>query len=52
LRSAFLVSFADETRTARSFAGKHRPNISALQELLAMASVRAVFAAVTGGQQR
>jgi high affinity sulfate transporter 1 len=32
----FLVSFADEILTARSFAGKHGQNVGADQELLAM----------------
>jgi high affinity sulfate transporter 1 len=32
----FLVSFADEILTARSFAGRHNQNVRASQELLAM----------------
>ena len=41
----FLVSFADEILTARSFAGKHNQNVRASQELLAMgaANVAAGF---------
>jgi high affinity sulfate transporter 1 len=41
----FLVSFADEILTARSFAGRHNQNVRASQELVAMgaASVAAGF---------
>ena len=37
----FLVSFADEILTARSFAGKHNQNVRASQELLAMGAANA-----------
>jgi SulP family sulfate permease len=37
----FLVSFADEILTARSFAGKHHQNVRASQELLAMGAAQA-----------
>jgi SulP family sulfate permease len=37
----FLVSFADEILTARSFAGKHSQNVRASQELLAMGAANA-----------
>jgi sulfate permease, SulP family len=37
----FLVSFADEILTARSFAGKHHQNVRAAQELLAMGAANA-----------
>ena len=37
----FLVSFADEILTARAFAGKHRENVRAPQELLAMGAANA-----------
>jgi len=37
----FLVSFADEILTARAFAGKHREQVRAPQELLAMAAADA-----------
>jgi SulP family sulfate permease len=38
----FLVSFADEVLTARSFAGRHGQHIRADQELLAMGAANAV----------
>jgi SulP family sulfate permease len=38
----FLVSFADEILTARSFAGKHNQHVRASQELLAMGGANAV----------
>ena len=37
----FLVSFADEILTARAFAGKHRENVRASQELLTMGAANA-----------
>lgn len=37
----FLVSFADEILTARSFAGKHSQHVRASQELLAMGAANA-----------
>ena len=37
----FLVSFADEILTARSFAGKHGEHVRASQELLAMSAANA-----------
>ncbi len=37
----FLVSFADEILTARAFAGKHRENVRAPQELLTMGAANA-----------
>ncbi len=37
----FLVSFADEILTARSFAGKHNQHVRARQELLAMGAADA-----------
>jgi SulP family sulfate permease len=37
----FLVSFADEILTARSFAGKHNQQVRASQELLAMGAANA-----------
>ncbi|MGH3038825.1 MAG: SulP family inorganic anion transporter [Gaiellaceae bacterium] len=37
----FLVSFADEILTARSFAGKHHQHVRASQELLAMGAASA-----------
>lgn len=37
----FLVSFADEILTARSFAGKHNQNVRGSQELLAMGAANA-----------
>ena len=37
----FLVSFADEILTARSFAGKHGQHVRASQELLAMGAANA-----------
>ena len=44
----FLVSFADEVLTARSFAGRHGQHIRVEQELLAM-SVASAAAGVTQG---
>jgi SulP family sulfate permease len=44
----FLVSFADEILTARSFAGKHNQHVRASQELLAMGAANAA-ASVTQG---
>ena len=44
----FLVSFADEILTARSFAGKHGQHVRASQELLAMGVANAA-AGVTQG---
>jgi high affinity sulfate transporter 1 len=44
----FLVSFADEILTARSFAGKHNQNVRGSQELLAMGAANAA-AGVTQG---
>jgi high affinity sulfate transporter 1 len=44
----FLVSFADEILTARSFAGKHNQNVRGSQELLAMGAASAA-AGVTQG---
>ena len=44
----FLVSFADEVLTARSFAGRHGQHIRADQELLAMGAANAA-AGVTQG---
>jgi sulfate permease, SulP family len=44
----FLVCFADEVLTARSFAGKHDQHIDVNQELLAMGAAQ-VGAGVTGG---
>ncbi len=44
----FLVSFADEILTARSFAGKHGQHVRASQELLAMGAANAA-AGVTQG---
>jgi sulfate permease, SulP family len=44
----FLVSFADEVLTARSFAGRHGQHIRADQELVAM-SVASAAAGVTQG---
>ena len=44
----FLVAFADEILTARSFAGKHNQNVRASQELLAMGAANAA-AGVTQG---
>ncbi|MGZ8697306.1 MAG: SulP family inorganic anion transporter [Gaiellaceae bacterium] len=44
----FLVSFADEILTARSFAGKHNQHVRASQELLAMGAANAA-AGVTQG---
>jgi len=37
----FLVSFADEILTARSFAGKHNQNVRGSQEMLAMGAASA-----------
>jgi SulP family sulfate permease len=44
----FVVSFADEILTARSFAGKHHQHVRASQELIAMGAANAV-AGVTQG---
>ena len=44
----FLVAFADEILTARSFAGKHNQNVRASQELLALGAANAA-AGVTQG---
>jgi sulfate permease, SulP family len=44
----FLVAFADEILTARSFAGKHNQSVRASQELLAMGAANAA-AGVTEG---
>jgi sulfate permease, SulP family len=44
----FLVSFADEILTARSFAGKHNQHVRASQELLAMGAANAA-AGITQG---
>jgi anti-anti-sigma factor len=44
----FLVAFADEILTARSFAGKHNQSVRASQELLAMGAANAA-AGVTQG---
>jgi high affinity sulfate transporter 1 len=44
----FLVAFADEILTARSFAGKHNQHVRASQELLAMGAANAA-AGVTQG---
>jgi sulfate permease, SulP family len=44
----FLVSFADEILTARSFAGKHNQHVRASQELLAMGAANAT-AGITQG---
>ena len=44
----FVVSFADEILTARSFAGKHHQRVRASQELLAMGAANAA-AGVTQG---
>jgi high affinity sulfate transporter 1 len=44
----FLVAFADEILTARSFAGKHNQHVRASQELLAMGAANAA-AGVTHG---
>jgi high affinity sulfate transporter 1 len=44
----FLVCFADEILTARSFAGKHNQNVRGSQELLAMGAATAA-AGVTQG---
>jgi sulfate permease, SulP family len=44
----FLVAFADEILTARSFAGKHGEHVRARQELLAMGAASGA-AGVTGG---
>jgi high affinity sulfate transporter 1 len=44
----FLVSFADEILTARSFAGKHNQHVRGSQELLAMGAANAA-AGVTQG---
>ena len=44
----FLVSFADEILTARSFAGKHGQNVRASQELLAMGAGNAAAGLTQG----
>ncbi len=44
----FLVSFADEVLTARSFAGRHGQHIRADQELLAMSAANAA-GGISGG---
>jgi high affinity sulfate transporter 1 len=44
----FLVCFADEILTARSFAGKHNQNVRASQELLALGAASAA-AGITQG---
>ena len=44
----FLVSFADEILTARSFAGKHNQHIEASQELLAMGAANAAAGLTQG----
>jgi sulfate permease, SulP family len=44
----FLVSFADGILTARSFAGKHRQNIRASQELLALGAANAAAGLTQG----
>jgi len=44
----FLVSFADEILTARSFAGKHNQDVRGSQELLAMGAANAT-AGITQG---
>jgi sulfate permease, SulP family len=44
----FLVSYADEILTARSFAGKHNQHVRASQEILAMGAANAA-AGVTQG---
>jgi sulfate permease, SulP family len=44
----FLVSFADEILTARSFAGKHRQNVRASQELFAMGAANAAAGLTQG----
>ena len=51
----FLVSFADEILTARSFAGKHSQHVRASQELLAMGAANAaagVHPRLLGRRQR
>ena len=44
----FLVSFADEILTARSFAGKHNQHVRASQELLAMGGANAAAGLTQG----
>lgn len=44
----FLVSFADEILTARSFAGKHNQHVRASQELLAMGAANAAAGLTQG----
>jgi sulfate permease, SulP family len=44
----FLVSFADEILTARSFAGKHNQHVRASQELLAMGTANAAAGLTQG----
>ena len=44
----FLVSFADEILTARSFAGKHNQHVRASQELLAMGAANAAAGLTPG----
>jgi SulP family sulfate permease len=44
----FLVSFADEILTARSFAGRHNQHIRARQELLAMSAANAASGITQG----
>ena len=44
----FLVSFADEILTARSFAGKHNQHVRARQELLAMGTANAAAGLTQG----
>jgi SulP family sulfate permease len=44
----FLVSFADEILTARSFAGKHNQHVRASQELLALGAANAAAGLTQG----
>lgn len=44
----FLVSFADEILTARSFAGKHNQNVRGSQEMLAMGAASAAAGLTQG----
>lgn len=44
----FLVSFADEILTARSFAGKHNQHVRASQEMLAMGAANAAAGLTQG----
>ena len=44
----FLVSFADEILTARSFAGKHNQSVRASQEMLAMGAANAAAGLTQG----